>query len=119
MPKRMYLQMFHLMIKVRMNLPTISLPTDTLALGNMYHVIHKGYISIMPLLLGLLKPSSSQLGALLDLVSDPKHLWTPFGVCSLSQSSPHHGSVENYWRGPIWVNINYLLLESLQKVSAV
>ena len=79
-------------------------------------VCHKGYISIFPLLLGLVPADSPHLGALLDMMSDPAHLWSEYGLRSLSKSDEFYSTGENYWRGPIWANMNYLALSSLYKV---
>ena len=83
------------------------------------HVCHKGYLSIFPMLLGLLPPDSPHLGAILDTVRDPEHLWSPYGLRSLSLSHPEFGKGENYWKGPIWIQMNYLALQSLYKVGHV
>ncbi|EPQ58475.1 glycoside hydrolase [Gloeophyllum trabeum ATCC 11539] len=83
-----------------------------------YHVCHKGYLSIFPFLLSLLPPESPQLGAILDLVRDPKHLWSPYGLRSLSASHPEFGQGENYWKGPIWIQMNYLALRALHQTYA-
>lgn len=48
---------------------------------------------------------------------DPAHLWTPYGLRSLSHSHPEFGKGENYWKGPIWIQMNYLALSALHKVS--
>ena len=80
------------------------------------HVCHRGYLSLFPLLLGLLPSSSPHLGHILDLMRDPKHLWSPYGLRSLSASHPLFGQGENYWRGPIWIQMNYMALSSLHKV---
>jgi mannosyl-oligosaccharide glucosidase len=76
-------------------------------------VCHKGYVSLFPFLLGLLEPHSTQLGPILDLIRDEDELWSSYGLRSLSRKSPLYGSEENYWRSPIWVNINYLVLQEL------
>ncbi|KAJ1909388.1 Processing alpha glucosidase I [Tieghemiomyces parasiticus] len=76
-------------------------------------VCHRGYISLFPLLLGLVPATSPRLGHLLDLMHDPEHLWSPYGLRSLSTLDPYYGKGENYWRGPIWLNINYLALSAL------
>lgn len=81
-----------------------------------YHVCHKGYLSIFPVLLSLLPPSSPHLGHVLELIRDPHHLWSPYGVRSLSVSHPEFGQGENYWKGPIWIQMNYLALSALHKV---
>jgi mannosyl-oligosaccharide glucosidase len=79
------------------------------------HVLkcHKGYVSLFPFLVGLLEPQNPRLGALLNLIRDERELWSPYGLRSLSRSSSLYGTGENYWRGPIWVNINYMVLERL------
>lgn len=68
------------------------------------------------MLLGLVSPDSPHLGALLDLISDPAHLWSNYGLRSLSKADEFYSTGENYWRGPIWINMNYLALASLHKV---
>ncbi|KAI0340653.1 glycoside hydrolase [Trametopsis cervina] len=78
-----------------------------------YHVCDRGYLSLFPFLLGLLPADSPHLGAILDLLHDPKHLWSPYGIRSLSASHPEFGQGENYWKGPIWMQMNYLALKSL------
>ncbi|KAB5596477.1 Mannosyl-oligosaccharide glucosidase [Ceratobasidium theobromae] len=82
------------------------------------HVCHAGYVSLFPLLLGLLEPSSPRLGSILDLIHDPKRLWSPYGIRSLSADHPLFGQGENYWRGPIWIQMNYLALSSLYQKYA-
>ena len=77
------------------------------------HVCHKGYISIFPFLTGLLPPDSPRLKAVLDLISDPEELWSDYGLRSLSQKDDFYGTDENYWRSPIWMNMNYLAVKSL------
>jgi mannosyl-oligosaccharide glucosidase len=82
-----------------------------------YHVCHKGYLSLFPFLLSLLPPDSPRLGSILDLLRDPRHLWSPYGLRSLSASHPEYGTGENYWKGPIWIQMNYLALQALHEVS--
>ncbi|CAO3614551.1 unnamed protein product [Mucor fragilis] len=79
------------------------------------HVCHKGYLSLFPMTLGLLPADSPKLGAILDIIENEDELWSPYGLRSLSASDPIFGTGENYWRGPIWININYLTLQSLYK----
>ena len=63
----------------------------TLAADQTFHVCHKGYMSLFPFLLGLLEPDSERLAAIFDLVQDPQHLWSDFGVRSLSMQDPNFG----------------------------
>ncbi|KAI5124041.1 hypothetical protein M0805_003870 [Coniferiporia weirii] len=83
-----------------------------------YLICHKGYLSLFPFLLGLLEPSSPHLGPILDILRSPDHLWSPYGIRSLSASHPEFGKGENYWKGPIWIQMNYMALSSLYKKYA-
>jgi len=81
------------------------------------HVCHKGYISIFPFATGLLSADSPRLGAILDLIANPAELWSEHGIRSLSKADALYGTGENYWRGPIWMNFNYLILNNLLKIA--
>ncbi|KAK5654811.1 hypothetical protein OQA88_6847 [Cercophora sp. LCS_1] len=80
-------------------------------------VCHKGYISLFPFLTGLVKPDSPKLGRILDLIGDEEELWSPYGIRSLSKRSEFYGTAENYWRSPIWININYLAIVQLHTIA--
>ena len=81
------------------------------------HVCHKGYISLFPLMTGLLSPTHPHLSHVLDLLSDENELWSPHGIRSLSARSEFYGTEENYWRSPIWLNMNYLILVQLHSLG--
>ncbi|KAH4928180.1 hypothetical protein HBI26_202840 [Parastagonospora nodorum] len=76
-------------------------------------VCHKGYISLFPFMTGFVGASHPHLPATLDLLRDSAHLWTDHGIRSLSPESPKYGVGDNYWRSPIWVNMNFMILEQL------
>lgn len=76
-------------------------------------VCHKGYISLFPFLVGLMGANHNHLEAVLNLMHSPDELWSPFGLRSLSLKDKYYGTAENYWRSPIWVNINYMALKRL------
>ncbi|KAJ2041242.1 Processing alpha glucosidase I [Coemansia sp. RSA 922] len=78
-------------------------------------VCHRRYASLFPMLLGLVPPDSKKLGHILSMIEDPEELWTEFGIQSLSKHDEFYGQGENYWQGPIWININYLILSSLHR----
>uniref|UniRef100_A0A674HC17 mannosyl-oligosaccharide glucosidase n=1 Tax=Taeniopygia guttata TaxID=59729 RepID=A0A674HC17_TAEGU len=82
-----------------------------------------GYVSLFPLLLQLLRADSPRLPALLGAIRGEKQLWTPFGLRSLARDSPMYlrRNTEHdppYWRGSLWVNINFLALRALRGTRA-
>ncbi|KXJ92609.1 glycoside hydrolase [Microdochium bolleyi] len=80
-------------------------------------VCHKGYVSLFPFALGLLKPDDPTLGKTIEMLSDPDELWSPHGIRSLSKKDEFYETAENYWRSPVWININYLVLQQLLSVA--
>ena len=76
-------------------------------------VCHKGYISLFPLLTGLMDGKDEKLGHILALIGDESELWSDYGIRSLSRKSEFYGTGENYWRGPIWMPLNYMALVQL------
>eukprot|EP01040_Poterioochromonas_malhamensis_P008825 gene8825-9560_t len=78
-----------------------------------------GYVSIFPFLLKILPVTSDkEMDEILTVMEDPKLLYTNYGLRSmattdkfyLKRSSAHDAP---YWRGPIWININFLALSAL------
>ncbi|KAK0752276.1 glycoside hydrolase family 63 protein [Schizothecium vesticola] len=80
-------------------------------------VCHEGYISLFPLLLGLMDADHPNLPAVLDMISDPEKLWSPHGLRSLSKQDANYGRDENYWRGAVWINLNVLAVLRLRDVG--
>ncbi|KAJ2344405.1 Processing alpha glucosidase I [Coemansia sp. RSA 2673] len=76
-------------------------------------VCHCRYISLFPMLLGLVLPDSKKLGHILSMIEVPEELWAEFGIWSLSKRDEFYGQGKNYWWGSILININYLILSSL------
>jgi mannosyl-oligosaccharide glucosidase len=76
-------------------------------------VCHKGYVSIFPFLVGLMKPDSPKVGKILDLIGDEEELFSPHGLRSLSKRNEFYGTNENYWRSPVWINMNYMAIVQL------
>jgi mannosyl-oligosaccharide glucosidase len=82
---------------------------------DLHFVCHDGYVTLFPFLLGLVPPDSPRLRATLELLSDQSRIFAPFGLLSLSKKDPLFGTKENYWRGNVWINVNYLAVRALHR----
>ncbi|KAL1550439.1 ADP-ribosylation factor GTPase-activating protein gcs1 [Salvia divinorum] len=87
-------------------------------------VPHIGYVSLFPFMGRLIPADSWILEKQLDLISDTSTLWTKFGLRSLAKTSSIYmkRNTEHdapYWRGPIWMNMNYMILSALNYYSQV
>lgn len=96
----------------------VSPPLPTGEGGNMPardgHVRHYGYVGLFPLFLRLLPASSPRLGHLLRRVLDEDTgLLSGHGLRSLAASDALYRRGEDYWRGAVWFNCNFLLLRAL------
>lgn len=78
------------------------------------HVCHQGYVTILPMLTKMLPLGDEHIPYIVDTMADPEHLWTEYGLRSLSKSDEYYKTGEDYWRSPIWVHMNYLALDSLR-----
>lgn len=88
-------------------------------------VDHSGYVNLFPLLLRLLPPDSPRLPDVLELLGNPKKgIWSNFGLRSLAKGDKMYlrdnapGDV-GYWRGPIWINCNFLAVRALKHYAAL
>ncbi|CAI5759544.1 unnamed protein product [Candida verbasci] len=78
-------------------------------------VCHKGYVSLFPFLTKLISVDDNEkLQSIIEIISNPEELWSDYGVRSLSKQDPNYRTGENYWKSPIWININYLILDSIK-----
>ena len=66
------------------------------------HIPIVGYVSIFPLLLKLLDPSSSRMGAVLDMIEDPEKLWTDYGLRSISKTDLFYQKRNSEGDAPYW-----------------
>jgi putative isomerase len=73
-------------------------------------------VGLLPLMTGRLpEPMTRRLVASL---TDPSRFWARFPVPSVALNDPKHDPAQ-MWRGPTWVNLNYLLIEGLQRCGYV
>ncbi|KAJ6221677.1 hypothetical protein RDWZM_000222 [Blomia tropicalis] len=83
-----------------------------------------GYANLFPLAMNLLEPDNPKLEIILNNIEDPNQLWSPFGLRSLSRSNFYYDQYNTrtdgpYWRGAIWINMNYLTLKGLKHYSTI
>lgn len=45
---------------------------------------------------------------------DEGTIWTEYGLRSLEESNEFFGVDSNYWRGPIWINVHYMVLRGIK-----
>jgi len=53
---------------------------------------------------------------LIARLKDPVHYGTPWPVPSAPRSDPKFDS-RRYWRGPSWINVNWMIIEGLKRAS--
>jgi mannosyl-oligosaccharide glucosidase len=61
----------------------------------------------------ILSNGEDKLFETLKLLSDESHLFSPHGIRSLSMQDQFYRHSSDYWRGAIWINVNYLVLKGL------
>jgi glycogen debranching enzyme len=49
-------------------------------------------------------------------LTDPEEFWGRFVVPTVARGDPHYAP-DRMWRGPVWVNINYFLIEALHQME--
>lgn len=70
--------------------------------------------NLYPLWTGRLpKPMSERL---VKRLTDPDTFWTRFPIATVAKSDPRYDP-NQMWRGPTWVNVNYLFCEGLERVG--
>ena len=97
-----------------------QLNARTLAQAEPGFVMHTGYVSLLPFVLGVTPSSGLGEGdktpdlATVELLGrEDDGLWSPYGLRSLAFSDRYYGQGDQYWTGPIWMNINYLAVRAL------
>lgn len=80
----------------------------------------KSYAGLIPFIAGA--PDAAQAERIIEHLTDPAEFWTSYGIRSLSADSDVYepgysesGWKNSNWRGPIWMPINYLLVQCLEE----
>lgn len=83
-------------------------------------LLEKSYAGLIPFIAGV--PDITQTARIIEHLSNPAEFWTPYGIRSLSADSmiyepgySESGWKNSNWRGPIWLPINYLLVQRLKE----
>ncbi|MBN1812582.1 MAG: hypothetical protein JXA14_12155 [Anaerolineae bacterium] len=83
-------------------------------------LLEKSYAGLIPFIAGA--PDASQTERIVAHLTNPDEFWSPYGVRSLSADSAIYepgysesGWKNSNWRGPIWMPINYLLVQRLEE----
>lgn len=87
--------------------------------GNSGFIPHVGYVGLMPFLLKLIPTTDvSKLERILKWIADNDALRAEgVGLRSLSKSDKLFSKGEDYWRGAVWLNMNYLCIRALVHYS--
>ena len=75
---------------------------------------HVGIVNFFPLMFGLIS-DSDQLKHTMKILGDPNLMLGRSGIRSLSKSDQFYLDSSNYWRGAIWINVNFLVLRGFHK----
>jgi mannosyl-oligosaccharide glucosidase len=80
----------------------------------------KSYAGLVPFIAGV--PNGEQAERIVEHLTNSEEFWTPYGIRSLSADSeiyePGHsesGWKNSNWRGPIWLPLNYLIVQRLEE----
>jgi hypothetical protein len=68
--------------------------------------------NLFPLITGRLPEKIAR--RLVAHLTNPSEFWTPFPIPTVACSDPNFNPLQ-MWRGPAWINVNYLLVEGLER----
>jgi neutral trehalase len=72
----------------------------------------KTWTNFVPLWAGLATPAEARR-TIQEHLLNPKEFWAPQGVRTLAPQEPLYNPRSGYWRGPVWVISNYLMMHGL------
>ncbi|HEX5482110.1 MAG TPA: trehalase family glycosidase [Terriglobia bacterium] len=72
----------------------------------------KTWTNFVPLWAGIATPEQAHATIERHLLN-PREFWSAHGIRTLAPDEPLYNPVSGYWRGPVWVISNYLLMHGL------
>ncbi len=82
------------------------------AVRNNVRVAVRTPFNLFPLITG--RMPNEIAARLVSQLTDERQFWTRYPVPTVARNDPKYDPLQ-MWRGPTWVNINYLLIEGLQR----
>jgi len=71
----------------------------------------KTVVSFLPLFAGVCEKENAK--RLISHLTNPDEFYTEFPIPSVSKDDPTYGT--DMWRGPVWINYNYMICEGLRE----
>jgi len=71
----------------------------------------KTWTNFVPMWSGI--ASQSQADRMIRVLLDPAQFWSPNGVRTLAKTESLYDPAHGYWRGPVWIVSNYLMMQGL------
>ena len=53
---------------------------------------------------------------IMEHLTSPDEFWGEFSVPSVAYNDPHYDP-NTMWRGPVWMNLNYFIIEALHQID--
>jgi putative isomerase len=78
--------------------------------GKQIHI--KTWTNFVPLWAGIATSGQARV-MIANHILNPDEFWAPNGVRTLSPNEPLYDPHQGYWRGPIWIVSNYLVMHGL------
>jgi mannosyl-oligosaccharide glucosidase len=96
----------------------VFVPGETL----FQHVDRVGYISLFPLALRVVRPSRENVPVFRSFMRQVRELRSVGGLRSLARSDEYYERDNSegdhaYWRGSVWINLNYLVIRALSEYA--
>jgi mannosyl-oligosaccharide glucosidase len=73
---------------------------------------HHGIVNVFPVAFGLFD-DNDKLENSLRFTADKEQLFSPYGLRGVAKGDEQYIPGMGYWRGPVWVSVNYLVLRGL------